>query len=169
VIFLILLCTACSSSALADESTDQKISQSALAETREIMASELFGHYDITTLRVLKVEDLRGRLSSERDYGVMSVTLAFSATRNATRSASLNPDVFEPGKCWGWLYLHCGVPPGHVFEGKLEVLLTVDRDGSWRVVSPHWRSRRRYSLDGYLLLEGREKEGYVVFPKQGKP
>jgi len=69
----------------------------------------------------------------------------------------------------GWLHLHCGVPAGHVFEGKLEVLLTVDRDGSWRVVSPHWRSRRRYSLDGYLLLEGREKKGTWCLPSKGNP
>jgi hypothetical protein len=27
-------------------------------------------------------------------------------------------------------------------------------------LSAHWRSQRRYSLDGYLLLEGREKEGW---------
>lgn len=110
--------------------------------------------------------DLRGRISSERDYGLVSVTLRFSARRNATRSPSLNPDLFEPGKCWGWLYLHCGVSLGHVFEGKLEAWLAVGRDGSWRAVSPHWRSRTQYSLDSYLLLEGREKEGYVLFPKQ---
>ena len=47
-----------------------------------------------------------------------------------------------------------------------EVLLAIDRDGSWRAVSPHWRSRREYALQGYLLLEGREMEGYVLFPKQ---
>ncbi len=158
---------ACGPSALADESTDRKIAESALRETRETLSRELFGHYDITELRVLKSEDLRGRIASERDYGLVRVTLRFSATRNATRNPGLNPSVFEPGKCWGgWLYLHCGVPLGHVFEGKLEVLLAVDRDGSWRAVSPHWRSRRQYSLDGYLLLEGRQKEGYVLSPTQ---
>lgn len=158
--------TACWSSALADDFTDQKIAESALRETRDTMSRELFGHYDITELQVLKIADLRGRIAPERDYGLVSATLRFSAKRNATRSPSLNPDLFEPGKCRGWLYLHCGVPLGHVFEGKVEVLLAVDRDGSWRAVSPHWRSRRQYPLDGYLLLDGREKDGYVLFPKQ---
>ena len=60
---------------------------------------------------------------------------------------------------------HCGVPVGHVFDGRLQLLLAVDRAGSWRAVSPHWRSRREYPLQGYLLLEGRDKEGYVLFPK----
>lgn len=155
---------ACGSSALAEEYTDRKTAESALRETRDTISRELFGHYDITELQVLKSEDLRGRIASERDYGLLRVTLRFSATRNATRDPRLNPSVFEPGKCWGSLYLHCGVPLGHVFEGKLEVLLAVDRDGSWRAVSPHWRSRRQYSLDGYLLLEGRQKEGYVLSP-----
>ena len=76
--------------------------------------------------------------------------------------------MFESGNvmCQGWLYLHCGVPIGHVFEGKLEVLLAIDGNGTWRAVSPHWRSRRLYSLHGYLLLEGREEEGYVLFPRK---
>jgi hypothetical protein len=94
--------------------------------------------------------------------------MEFSAKRNTTKHPTLNPNTFEPGNamCRGWLYLHCGVPIGHVFQGKLELLLAVDRDGSWRAVSPHWRSRRPYPLHGYLLLEGREEEGYVLFPKQ---
>jgi hypothetical protein len=33
-------------------------------------------------------------------------------------------------------------------------------------VATHWRSRREYPPQGYLLLEGREAEGYVLFPKQ---
>jgi hypothetical protein len=129
---------------------------------------ELWGHYDIINLAVLKIEDLRGRISLGHGYGLVKVTLTFSAKRNTTKHPNLNRDMFEPGNamCQGWLYLHCGVPVGHVFDGKLEVLLAVDRNGSWRAVSPSWRSRSEYSLHGYLLLEGREKEGYVLFPKQ---
>jgi hypothetical protein len=33
-------------------------------------------------------------------------------------------------------------------------------------VSPLWRARRQYPLHGYLRLEGREKEGHVLSPKQ---
>ena len=49
-------------------------------------------------------------------------------------------------------------------EGTLELLMAVDREGSWRAVSPHWRSRRPYALEGYLLLDGRAQEGYVLPP-----
>ena len=158
----------CCTSALADEHTDKKITESALRETRDIISRELFGHYDLTNLAVLRIKDLRGRVSLGHDYGLVKGTLEFSAKRNTTKHPTLNPNMFEPGNamCQGWLYLHCGIPIGHVFEGKLELLLAVDRDGSWRAVSPHWRSRRQYPLHGYLLLEGREKEGYVLFPKQ---
>jgi hypothetical protein len=155
------------SAVLANDQAHQKIAEAALRETRDIISRDLFGHYDAGELAVLTVEDLHGRLTAERDYGLMRVTLRFSATRNATRSPSLSPQVFEAGgPCEGWLYLHCGVPIGHVFEGKLELLLAHDREGTWRAVSPHWRSRIPYSLEGYLLLEGRDKEGYVLFPKK---
>jgi hypothetical protein len=168
IVFL-TVCTMYCSSALADDNTEKGITESALRETRDIMARELFGHYDITNLAVLKIEALPGRMHLGHDYGLVSVTLTFSTKRNTTKHPNLSPAMFEPGSamCQGWLYLHCGVPVGHVFDGRLEVLLAVDRDGSWRAVSPHWRSRSEYSLHGYLLLEGREKEGYVLFPKQG--
>jgi hypothetical protein len=134
----------------------------------DIISRELFGHYDLTSLSVVKLEGLQARVSLGHDYGLVRVALRFAATRNATKHPSLNPGMFDPGSamCQGWLYLHCGVPIGHVFEGTLDVLLAIDRDGSWRAVSPHWRSRREYPLQGYLVLEGREKEGYVLFPKR---
>jgi hypothetical protein len=158
----------CCTSALADDNTNKNITESALRETRDIISRELFGHYDLTNLAVLKIEDLQGRVSLGHDYGLVKVTLEFSAKRNPTKHPTLNPNIFEPGNamCQGWLYLHCGIRIGHVFDGTLELLLAVDSDGSWRSVSPHWRSRRQYPLDGYLLLEGREKEGYVLFPEQ---
>jgi hypothetical protein len=107
MVFLIC-CTVSGSFALADETTDRQINESALRETRDIISRELFGHYDITDLVGLK-------------------------------HPSLNAAMFEAGSvmCQGWLYLHCGVAVGHVFEGHLQVLLAIDRDGSWRAVSPH--------------------------------
>lgn len=158
---LLHLWVAGASSALAEGATHQKIAEIAVREARDIIARDLFGHYDVTELEVLNVGDLRHRIP-ERDYGLLRVTLRFSATRNATRSPSLSAAVYEPGRCWAALYLHCGVAPGHVFAGRLELLLAVDTDGAWRAVSPHWRSRRQYPLDGYLLLDGRAREGYVV-------
>lgn len=161
-------CTVGCSLALADDIADKRIAESALREGREIIAQELFGHYDIANLVVRKIEALEGRGQPGPDYGLVTVTLAFSSGRNTTRHPDLNPRMFEPGSamCQGWLYLHCGVPVGHVFDGRLRLLLAADRGGSWRAVSPNWRSRREYSLHGYLLLEGREKEGYVLFPRQ---
>ena len=167
MVFLSFYMVYCSS-ALADDNTDKQIIESALRETRDIISRELFGHYDITNLEVLNIEGLRDRIQLGHDYGLVIVTLKFATKRNTTKHPNLNPDMFVPGNamCQGWLYLHCGVPVGHVFDGKLQVLLAVDRERSWRAVSPHWRSRREYSLHGYLLLEGREKDGYVLFPKQ---
>jgi hypothetical protein len=158
----------CGTSALADDNTDKSVAESALGESRSIISRELFGHYDLTSLEVLKVEDLRGRVSPEHDHGLVRVAVGFSAKRNHTKHPTLNPDMFEPGSamCQGWLYLHCGVSIGHVFQGTMDLLLAIDREGAWRTVSPHWRSRPQYPLHGYLRLEGREKEGYVLFPRQ---
>lgn len=168
LIFFLNFLTVHCSSGLAAENTDRKITEAALRETRDLISRELWRHYDLTHLEVLKSECLRDRISLGKDYGLVKVTLEFSSKRNNTKDLTLNPKMFEPGNamCQGWLYLHCGVPVGHVFEGKLQILLAVDRNGEWRVVSPNWRSRRQYSLDAYLVLDGRKKEGYVLFPMQ---
>jgi len=157
---------ALAAAAVPVRSADGKISDAALAETRDILSRELFAHYDVVALRVLKIDDLHHAMQAERRYGLARATLEFSARRNHSRSSSFNPGMFEPGHpmCQGWLYLHCGVPAGHVFEGKLEVLLALDRNGAWKAVAPLWQSRVQYPLHGYLLLEGREMEGYVLFP-----
>jgi hypothetical protein len=156
------------SPAFADGDADKKITESALREARDLIARELFGHYDITTLEVVKVDAPAGGAQFGQDYGLATVTLKFWTKRNGTRHPSLNPAMFEPGAamCQGWLYLHCGVPAGHVFDGILRLLLAVDRDGQWRAVSPRWRSRSQYALHGYLVLNGRPPEGYVVFPRR---
>lgn len=154
------------STALADDAAEKTVATSALAEARAILSLELFGHYDVAELQVQGVEHLRRQIASlGRDYALVKVRLKFSTARNTTKHSELNPDMFVPGHalCQGWLYLHCGVPAGHVFDGIMEVLLArAAGDGGWRAVSPHSRSRRQYPLDGYLLLEGRKKEGYVL-------
>lgn len=157
--------------ALADDDADRKIAESALHEARAVLDQELLGHYDLVRLTVEHGEELPERRALGHDYGLARVTLAFSARRNATRHPGLNPRLFEPGSamCQGWLYLHCGVPVGHVFDGRMELVLALDGQGAWRAVSPHWRSRRQYPLDGYLLLDGREPDGYVRFPQQPAP
>jgi hypothetical protein len=98
-------------SALADEYTDNRITESALRETRDILSCELLGHYDITDLSVKRIEDLRGLGSLRHDYGLVKATLTFSTKRNTTKHPNLNRDMFEPGSgmCQGSLYLHRGV------------------------------------------------------------
>ncbi len=161
-------CTIFCVSAVAENETERQITDSVLQETRDIISRELYGHYDVTSLTVLDIVALPDRLHLGQDYGLVKVALAFSTKRNTTRSPNLNPDMFTPGSpmCQGWLYLHCGVPAGHVFDGRLQVMLAADRRGAWRAASPHWRSRTEYSLHGYLLLDGRDKEGYVLFPRR---
>lgn len=161
---LVLCWTLGPAASFAQEGLQQKLAQAALREARAIFNGEMFGHYDLTKLEIEKLEDLRRRISSERDFGLVRVTLDFSAKRNKTRHSGLNPKMFEPKSpmCNGTLYLHCKVPVGHVFEGKMEVVLAADRGGTWRTLSPHWRSRRQYPLHGYLVLEGRAQKGYVT-------
>lgn len=162
---LVLCWTLGPAASFAQEGLHQKIAQAALREARAIFSGEMFGHYDLTKLEILKLEDLRGRIpSGEHDYGLVKVTLDFSAKRNKVRHAELNPKMFEPKSpmCQGTLYLHCKVPVGHVFDGRMELVLAADQGGSWRAVSPHWRSRRQYPLHGYLVLEGRKTKGYVT-------
>jgi len=76
-----------------------------LREARDIIASELFGHYDLTQLAVLKSEEVPGRVSLGQDYGLVKATLEFSAKRNTTRHPTLNPRMFEPesAMCQDWL------------------------------------------------------------------
>lgn len=158
--------TMCHASARPNEFDSRETStlfEDAEKEAREIISSTMFGHYDITSLKAEKAEGFSQQLG--RDYGLAKVTLSFSATRNSSRSPNLNSSLFEPGNCGGWLYLHCGVAQGHVFEGKLEILFALHKR-RWVAVPPKWRARSQYSLDGYLILENREKEGYVLFPKK---
>ena len=145
------------------------VSENAEREAKEIISRDLYGHYDILSLKVLKTEGIGSQLG--RDYGLVKVTLSFSTKRNATQNQTLNPTMFEPNNCNpmkvpNWFYLHCGVPVGHVFDGNLEVLLVVsEKSDRWTAVSPNWRTLRSYPLQGYLVVEGKQKEGYVLFPK----
>ena len=146
------------------------LSENAVREAGRIISQDLDGHYDIVSLQVLNVEGVGRQL--ERDYGLAKVTLEFSTRRNATRNPSLSPDAFEAGGCTPakvptWFYLHCGVPTGHVFDGEMELLLVVgEKPDRWTAVSPNWRTLLSYPLQGYLLLKGKQKEGYVLFPEQ---
>ena len=146
----------------------ETLSENAEREARRILSQDLFGHYDIVRIQVLNVEGVGRQLG--RDYGLVKVALEFSTRRNGTRNPSLSPAAFEAGGCTPakvptWFYLHCGVPAGHVFDGEMELLLVVGGNPDrWTAVSPNWRTLQSYPLQGYLILEGKQKEGYVLFP-----
>lgn len=76
--------TVCYSSANASEYAQLKVAEYALQETRDILSRELFGHYDIIELEVLKISDRR--ILKEHDYGLVKITLRLSAKRNATQN-----------------------------------------------------------------------------------
>jgi len=159
------------SAVLADDEADRQIAESARREAREVLAQELLGHYDVAQLTVERIDARAAADSLAHDYGLVRVTLAFSTRRNTTRHPNLNPALFEPtsGMCQGSLYLHCGVPVGYAFDGRIELLLALDRRGVWHGLSPHWGSRRPYPLDGYLLLDGRDPDGDVRFAPPQTP
>ena len=148
----------------------ETLSANAEREARRILSEDLYGHYDVVRLQVLNIEGVGRQLG--RDYGLAKVALEFSTKRNATRNPSLSPSAFEEGGCTpakvpAWFYLHCGVPAGHVFDGEMELLLVVsEKPDQWTAVSPNWRTLQSYPLQGYLLLEGKQEEGYVLFPGQ---
>ena len=54
-------------------------------------------------------------------------------------------------------------PEGREYSGKIEVDMAYTADG-WKVLSKNVRNLREYVLSGYLLLEGKPKEGYVLPP-----
>ena len=84
IFFLSLLTVHCSS-ALAAENTNRMITEAALRETRDLISRELWRHYDLTLLKVVKIEDLRDRISLGKDYGLVKVTLEFSSERTTQR------------------------------------------------------------------------------------
>jgi hypothetical protein len=90
IVFLGLLVVCCSS-ALADEYSDKKLAETAVRESKDILLREMFGHYDVTRLEVIKIEDARERNGLKHDYGLVKATVQFSAKRNATKSSALKP------------------------------------------------------------------------------
>ena len=58
---------------------------------------------------------------------VRNLNTSFRTDENGEMVASLNQDLFTNisfCKKIKWLYLHCGVPAGYVFEGKVELFVT---------------------------------------------
>jgi hypothetical protein len=75
------LSTAYASSAFANDDASKQIAEAAQREAREIISSELFGHYDVIDLAVLRIELEGRRPERPHDYGLATVTIAFSTKR----------------------------------------------------------------------------------------
>lgn len=143
-------------------------------EAQKLLEKSLWGDYDIDKVQIQTIEDLS---ILGRDYPLTKAVVSFSAKRNEHRSkyidqdgrtVALNQNLYDDeGLCAkvNQLYLYCGVDTGHVFEGDLELLLVKTNQG-WEILNPNWRRKTSYPLEGYLIMEGKEKEGYVLFPKE---
>ena len=159
----------------ADQPSDEMITR----EVRKLIEDALWHDYDIDKIQIQEIQEAHDVLSSrfKKDYGLVKVLVKFSAIRNENRSAyvredgktfSLNKQFYEDYescKKLNHLYLHCGVKKGYVFEGSLNILMATTRKG-WKILSDGWRRLSSYPLQGYLLMDGREKEGYVWFPNE---
>jgi hypothetical protein len=67
------------------------------------------------------------------------------------------------------LYIYCGVPEGHIFEGEIELFAVMTSIGTaekgYALICSNCKRRSNYMLDGYLVLGDRKKEGYVWPPE----
>jgi hypothetical protein len=131
-------------------------SPAAESEVRRHIQKWTLEHYDVDSVSILEVENL----SVKRREDVKRVVAAFDAKRNDVKT--LHPQLYENCKNQGHFYLLC-LPKGHKFEGKLEVEITHTPKG-WRILE-NYQSLQTYPLSRHLLLEGRQKEGYVLPPR----
>ena len=132
------------------------------SEIQKLIYNELWGHYELELVSVLKINDRSAEWGGfQNGYGLKTVTARFVAVRNAEWSENLNR-AFACDQTES-VYLLCQ-PAGHEFAGKVEVDMAFTNDG-WKVLSRNYRNLREFVLANYLLLEGIPKEGYVLPPK----
>ena len=132
------------------------------SEIQKLIYNELWGHYELELVSVLKINDRTAEWGGfQNGYGLKTVTARFVAVRNAEWSENLNRAVAcDQAES---VYLLCQ-PAGHEFAGKVEVDMAFTNDG-WKVLSRNYRNLREFVLANYLLLEEIPKEGYVLPPK----
>ncbi len=140
-------------------------------EATKLLDQNLWGDYDIEKIVVSSVEEVS---IHNRDYPLFKAVISFSTKRNENRSKNmtwdgrttlLNQNLYDDSDLCSrvnHLFLHCGVETGHIFEGDLELLLVQTGD-NWQVLNPNWRRKTTYPLEGYLLMDGKNKEDYVLF------
>ena len=132
-------------------------------EIRGLINQELMGHYNVSNISILEVkEQSAGWDESYNYYGIRTVVASFLAIRNEEWHASLNRDVLADNCDKSSVWLLCR-PEGHRFEGKVKVDVVATVSG-WKILNRNFRNIREFVLSGYLLLEGRQKEGYVLSP-----
>ena len=142
--------------------TQDTFKPAAESEIQKLIYNELWGHYELELVSVLKINDRSAEWGGfQNGYGLKTVTARFVAVRNAEWSENLNR-AFACDQTES-VYLLCQ-PAGHEFAGKVEVDMAFTNDG-WKVLSRNYRNLREFVLANYLLLEGIPKEGYVLPPK----
>jgi hypothetical protein len=140
-------------------------------EATTLLNQTLWGDYDLEKVLVTSVEAVN---IHNRDYPLFKAAITFSAKRNENRSQTmtvdgrttmLNQNLYDDSDLCSrvnHLYLHCGVEAGHVFEGEMELLM-VQTVQNWQTLNPNWRRKTTYPLEGYLLMDGKDKADYVLF------
>ena len=160
-----------------DRPSEETIKQS----VRDLIKKALWYDYDIEKIQIETVEEYHDTLRTlfKEDYGLVKVIVSFTSKRNENKStytrddgkiSSLNLELYKNDalcSTLNHLYLHCGVKKGYIFEGKLKILMAPTSRG-WEILDPQWRTLTSIPLQGYLILDGKQKEGYVWFPKKEK-
>lgn len=143
--------------ALADDGREA----AAEKEITKLIDDGLLGHYEVELVSVLGIKDRTGEWGGFKNgYGLITVTARFVAVRNARWSEHLNRTLAAHCEEAGSVYVLCQ-PEGHEFSGNIEVDMAHTTDG-WKVLNRNSRNLREFVLSGYLLLEGRPEEGYVL-------
>ena len=141
--------------------TQDRFKPAAESEIQKLIYNELWGHYELELVSVLKINDRTAEWGGfQNGYGLKTVIARFVAVRNTEWSENLNRAVAcDQAES---VYLLCQ-PAGHELAGKVEVDMAFTNDG-WKVLSRNYRNLREFVLANYLLLEGIPKEGYVLPP-----
>jgi hypothetical protein len=161
---MLVLLTVATLAIAQDAASDEAFLETAKTQARQLLDQELLGHYDVADVAVVVVEEHTGAWGGYRNgYGLRTVTVEFVTLRNSHWSPQLNRRVLcdEPGSAPHLLLCR---PSGHRFSGTMTVDLAFTIAG-WQVLSRNFRNRRQFPLSGYLELDGKKKEGYVLSPE----
>ena len=130
--------------------TEDPFQSAAITAIRQLIHTELWGHYDLESVSLIASEDRpRDVGGTFEEYEVRRVTARFRAIRNDDWNPHLNPDLPEHlRESSSQLYLPFRAK-GFQFAGTLDVDIANTVDG-WRILNRHHHSMTEFPLAGYL-------------------